>query len=55
MNIYKYAEQSDQARIKGLKEARNILKYVEKQDSVVEKWVMQAKLAMLIDILEVEE
>ena len=55
MNSYKYAEQSDQARIKGLKEARNILKYVEKQESVVEKWVMQAKLAILIDILEVEE
>ena len=55
MNSYKYAEQSDQARIKGLKEARNILKYVEKQDSVIEKWVMQAKLAILIDILEVEE
>jgi hypothetical protein len=55
MNSYKYAEQSDQARIKGLKEARKILKYVEKQDSVVEKWAMQAKLAILIDILEVEE
>lgn len=55
MNSYKYAEQSDQARIDGLKEARNILKYVDKQDTVVEKWVMQAKLAMLIDILEVEE
>lgn len=55
MNSYKYAEQSDQARIKGLKEARKILKYVDKQDTVVEKWVMQAKLAMLINILEVEE
>ncbi len=58
-NSYKYAELSDTARKKGIKRAKDIFRLLEeKKDSgeeVVEIWVMQAKLALLIDDLEVEE
>lgn len=58
-NSYKYAELTDVARKKGFKRSNDILRWLdEKKDSgeeVVEIWVMQAKLALLIDDLEVEE
>lgn len=58
-NSYKYAELIDAACKKGLKRSNDILRWLdEKKDSgeeVVEIWVMQAKLALLIDDLEVEE